>query len=126
LKATESVLEIARKHQNRVHRLHVSTRAETMLFDGQSAIHEIRITAEVCRHHLWFSDCDHGRLCNRIKWNPAIKAETDRMGLLKELLSGRLDMVASDQAPHCTREKTGFYPQALPGGPMVQHSLYLM
>jgi len=124
--ATKSILELARKHQNRVHILHVSTLAEAQLLDGRSVIPEKRITAEVCGHHLWFSDKDYEHLGNRIKWNPAIKTETDQKGLLSELLSGRLDMVASDHAPHCAREKTGLYHQALPGGPMLQHSLYLM
>jgi dihydroorotase len=126
VKATKSVLEVARKHQNRVHLLHVSTLAEARLLDGFSVVREKRITAEVCGHHLWFSDKDYDHLGNRIKWNPAIKTETDRKGLLKELLSGRLDMVASDHAPHSAREKKGLYHQALPGGPMLQHSLYLM
>jgi dihydroorotase len=126
VKATKSVLEIARKHQNRVHLLHISTLAEAQLLDGHSTIREKRITAEVCGHHLWFSDKDYEHLGNRIKWNPAIKTEVDRKGLLEELLSGRLDMVASDHAPHSAREKTGLYHQALPGGPVLQHSLCLM
>ena len=126
LRATERVLHIAGKHNNRLHLLHISTLAEANLFDNKTPLRQKRITAEACVHHLWFSDKDYEILGAKIKWNPSIKTETDRNGLLKSLLEGRLDIIATDHAPHTIDEKAGNYFQALSGGPLVQHALPVM
>jgi dihydroorotase len=126
LVATKRVLEIARKHNNRLHLFHISTLAEANLFDNQISIREKRITAEACLHHLWFSDEDYQSLEAKIKWNPAIKTEKDKNGLLAALLENRLDIIASDHAPHTIEEKNGTYFKAMSGGPLVQHGLAAM
>lgn len=126
LVATKRVLEIARKHNNRLHLFHISTLAEANLFDNQTPIREKRITAEACLHHLWFSDEDYQRLEAKIKWNPAIKTKKDKNGLLAALLENRLDIIASDHAPHTIEEKNGSYFKAMSGGPLVQHGLPAM
>ena len=125
-KATERVLQIAAKHNNRLHLFHISTLAEANLLDNKIPVRQKRITAEACIHHLWFSFKDYERLGAQIKWNPAIKTETDRNGLLQSLLENRLDIIATDHAPHTTEEKAGNYFQALSGGPLVQHALPAM
>ncbi len=126
LSATQNLLSIAKRYQNRLHILHVTTKAEATLFDVSLPTREKRITAEVCGQHLWFSDKDYARLGNKIKWNPAIKTENDKNGLLTALLENRIDIIASDHAPHTAKEKTGSYKKTLPGGPVVQHNFYLM
>lgn len=124
--ATKRVLQIARKHNNRLHFFHISTLAEANLFDNVTPINEKRITAEACVHHLWFSDQDYQKLGSRIKWNPAIKTEQDKNGLLQSLLENRLDIIATDHAPHTLKEKSGTYIEAMSGGPLVQHALPVM
>jgi dihydroorotase len=124
--ATERVLKIARKHNNRLHLFHISTLAEANLFDNTIPIDKKRITAEACIHHLWFSDKDYEKLGSKIKWNPAVKTELDKNGLLQALLENRLDIIATDHAPHTIAEKSGNYFQALSGGPLVQHALPAM
>jgi dihydroorotase len=124
--ATKRVLQIARKHNNRLHFFHISTLAEANLFDNATPISEKRITAEACVHHLWFSDQDYQKLGSRIKWNPAIKTEQDKNGLLQSLLENRLDIIATDHAPHTLKEKSGTYFEAMSGGPLVQHALPVM
>lgn len=124
--ATKRVLEIAKKHNNRLHLFHISTLAEANLFDNKLAIREKRITAEACVHHLWFSDNDYAKLGAKIKWNPAIKTEEDKNGLLAALLDNRLDIIATDHAPHTIEEKSGPYFKSLSGGPLVQHALPAM
>lgn len=126
LSATKSVLEIAKKHQNRLHIFHISTLAEANLFNNKLTVKGKRITAEACIHHLWFSDKDYERLGAKIKWNPAIKSEKDKEGLLKALLENKLDIIATDHAPHTIQEKIGNYFKALSGGPLVQHALLTM
>ncbi len=126
LTATKRVLEIAKKHNNRLHLFHISTLAEANLFDNKISIREKRITAEACVHHLWFSDNDYKKLGAKIKWNPAIKMEEDKNGLLAALLDDRLDIIATDHAPHTIEEKNGTYFKALSGGPLVQHALPAM
>lgn len=126
LSATKRVLEIAKKHNNRLHLFHISTAAEANLFDNTTPIREKRITAEACIHHLWFSDKDYDRLGAKIKWNPAIKTEQDKNGLLAALLENKLDIIATDHAPHTLQEKEGNYFNALSGGPLVQHALPAM
>lgn len=126
LTATKRVLEIAKKHNNRLHLFHISTLAEANLFDNKIAIREKRITAEACVHHLCFSDKDYEKLGAKIKWNPAIKTEEDKNGLLAALLDNRLDIIATDHAPHTIEEKRGNYFKALSGGPLVEHALPAM
>ena len=123
LKATERVLSIAKKYQTRLHLFHISTFAEAKLFDNQTPIREKRITAEACVHHLWFSDADYERLGSKIKWNPSIKTDQDRRGLMESLLNNSIDIIATDHAPHTIAEKAGNYFQAHSGGPLVQHAL---
>ena len=124
--ATKRVLEIAKKHNNRLHLFHISTLAEANLFENKLPIREKRITAEACVHHLWFSDTDYAKLGSKIKWNPAIKTEEDKNGLLAALLDNRLDIIATDHAPHTIEEKSGSYFKSLSGGPLVQHALPAM
>jgi len=124
--STKCVLEIARRHNNRLHLYHISTLAEANLFDNTILLKEKRITAEACVHHLWFSDKDYDRLGAKIKWNPSIKTEQDKEGLLKALLENKLDIIATDHAPHTLQEKSGNYFKALSGGPLVQHALPAM
>lgn len=125
-KATKRVVDLARKHQNRLHIFHVSTAAETTLFDAEMAIEKKKITAEACIHHLWFTDDDYEKLGSLIKWNPAIKKVSDREGLWKALRNGQLDNIATDHAPHTLTEKSGTYVEAMSGGPLVQHALPAM
>jgi dihydroorotase len=124
--ATKRVLEIAKKHNNRLHFFHISTLAEANLFDNKMAIREKRITAEACVHHLYFSDRDYEKLGANIKWNPAIKTEEDKNGLLAALLENRLDIIATDHAPHTIEEKSGIYFKSMSGAPLVQHALPVM
>ncbi|MFD2515908.1 dihydroorotase [Pontibacter locisalis] len=126
VKATERVLQIARKHNNRLHLFHISTLAEANLLDNKPVVKEKRITAEACVHHLWFSDKDYENLGAKLKWNPSIKSETDANGLLQALLDNKLDIIATDHAPHTNEEKSGNYFQASSGGPLVQHALVAM
>lgn len=126
LAATKRVLEIAKKHNNRLHLFHISTLAEAQLFENKLPISEKRITAEACIHHLWFSDNDYEKLGAKIKWNPAIKTEKDRNGLLEALINNSLDIIATDHAPHTIDEKSGSYFKSMSGGPLVQHALPAM
>jgi len=126
LKATKRVLSIAEKYHTRLHLFHISTLAEAKLFDNTVPIRDKRITAEACIHHLWFSDADYNRLGSKIKWNPSIKTEQDRKGLLQYLLNNSIDIIATDHAPHTVAEKAGNYFQAHSGGPLVQHALVAM
>ncbi|WP_338409601.1 dihydroorotase [uncultured Flavobacterium sp.] len=126
LSATKRVLEIAKKHNTRLHLLHVSTTAEAQLFDNNMPIREKRITAEACIHHLWFSDADYDKLGAQIKWNPAVKTENDKNGLLAALLNNKIDIIATDHAPHTQKEKSGTYFKSMSGGPLVQHALPAM
>lgn len=126
VEATKRVLEIAKKHNNRLHLFHISTAAESELFDNKIPIQQKRITAEACIHHLWFSDNDYESLGSKIKWNPSVKTTTDRDGLLHALLENKIDIIATDHAPHTIQEKSGNYFQALSGGPLVQHALIAM
>lgn len=123
---TKNVIEIALKHNNRLHIYHVSTAAEANLFDNTLPIREKRITAEACIHHLWFSDKDYEVLGAKIKWNPSVKTEEDKNGLLAALLNNKLDIIATDHAPHTIAEKSGNYFKAMSGGPLVQHGLLAM
>jgi dihydroorotase len=124
--ATKRAIDIANKHKARLHILHLTTEAETHLFRNDIPLQEKNITTEVSVHHLWFSDADYKRLGNLIKWNPAIKTEKDKKGLLKALLDNRIDLVTTDHAPHTLDEKQKPYFQSMSGAPIVQHSLNIM
>ena len=123
--SSAKAVELADKYGARLHILHLSTEREISLFDVKP-LTEKKITGEVCVHHLWFSDEDYEKYGNRIKWNPAVKTKEDRDALLQGLLKGKLDVIATDHAPHLWEEKTGGCLQAASGGPLVQHSLQMM
>ena len=119
-------IQIAKKYNTRLHILHISTEKELLLFSDMLSLREKRITAEVCVHHLHFTSDDYGRLGNKIKCNPAIKAPHNREGLWKALLDNRLDVIATDHAPHTLKEKEEPYEKAHAGLPLVQHSMLLL
>lgn len=119
-------VELAVKYNSRLHILHISTEKELELFNNNIPLAEKKISAEVCIHHLWFNDKDYKSKGSLIKWNPAIKSETDRQALLTGVLTDKLDIIATDHAPHTLEEKSGSYFTAPSGGPMVQHSLQAM
>lgn len=121
--SSSKAVELAKKHDARLHILHISTAKEVGLFDNKKPLAEKRITAEACVHHLWFSDADYVKKGNFIKWNPAVKTSDDRDGILAGLLSGKIDVIATDHAPHTLQEKEGKYLEAPSGGPLVQHAL---
>lgn len=123
LEATKRVLSIQSRHQNRLHFFHISTAAEAALFSNDLPTSEKRVTAEACVHHLWFSHKDYTELGSKIMWNPAVKFEEDRKGLLQALEEGRLDLIATDHAPHAWEEKMGKYQEVKSGAPLVQHAL---
>ena len=124
--ATQRAIDLANKHNARLHILHLTTEAETHLFRNDIPLKEKNITTEVSVQNLWFSDKDYPRLGTLIKWNPAIKTEKDKNGLLKALLDDRIDIITTDHAPHLLEEKLKPYFQAMSGAPMVQHSLNVM
>ena len=124
--ATKQAIDLANKYKAKLHILHLSTEAETHLFRNDIPLEEKNITTEVSVHHLWFSDEDYARLGILIKWNPAIKTEKDKKGLLKALIDDRIDIVTTDHAPHCLEEKQKPYFQSMSGAPIVQHSLNIM
>ena len=124
--ATKTAIDIANKHNARLHILHLTTEAETHLFRNDIPLEQKNITTEVSVQHLWFSDKDYKTLGSLIKWNPAIKTEEDKRGLLKALLDDRIDIVTTDHAPHTMEEKQKPYFQSMSGAPMVQHSLNIM
>ncbi|MFM1774922.1 MAG: hypothetical protein RJA53_532 [Bacteroidota bacterium] len=121
--ATQRVLEIAKKHNNRLHFFHISTQKEAALFEQQQNIRDKRITAEACVHHLWFTSEDYDTLGSKIKWNPSVKTPQDKEGLIQALLDNKIDIIATDHAPHTIEEKSGNYTKAMSGGPLVQHAL---
>lgn len=124
--ATKQAINLANKHKARLHILHLTTEAETHLFRNDIPLREKNITTEVSVHHLWFSDKDYARLGKLIKWNPAIKTEKDKQGLLKALLDDSIDIITTDHAPHTLEEKQKPYFQSMSGAPLVQHSLNCM
>ncbi|MBE0663058.1 MAG: dihydroorotase [Bacteroidales bacterium] len=125
-KSSEFAVNLAKKYGTRLHMLHLSTADEMQLFDNLIPLHEKRITAEVCVHHLWFAEEDYRTQGTRIKWNPAIKSAGDREALFQALLDNKLDVVATDHAPHTLEEKSNTYFKSPSGGPLVQHSLQAM
>lgn len=123
--STSKAIELAKKFGTRLHVLHVSTAGEMALFEP-TPLNGKKITSEVCVHHLWFSDSDYEKFGTRIKWNPAIKTANDQQGLLKALHENRIDVIATDHAPHTLEEKQNSYFKCPSGGPLVQHSLVAM
>ncbi len=124
--SSSKAVELAKKHDARLHILHISTAAETALFVSSIPLKEKKITAEACIHHLWFSDADYEEKGNFIKWNPAVKTEADRDGVFQAVLDGHIDVIATDHAPHTFEEKSKLYSQAPSGGPLVQHALQVL
>jgi len=121
--SSSQAIALAKKTGARLHVFHLSTAKETALFDNKKPLAEKKITAEVCIHHLWFSDADYDDKGSLIKWNPAVKTAADRDGLLQALLDDRIDVIATDHAPHTLEEKNNVYTKAPSGGPLVQHAL---
>jgi dihydroorotase len=124
--SSSMAVELAKKYQTRLHILHISTAKETLLFDNTTPLEEKLITAEACVHHLWFDDKDYEKKGNFIKWNPAVKTAQDRDGIWEALLDNRIDVVATDHAPHTLEEKDNTYFKAPSGGPLVQDALLAM
>lgn len=124
--STKRAVDLAKKHNARLHVLHLSTEKEMELFESNKKLKDKRITAEVCVHHLWFDDRDYKKYGTRIKWNPAVKSESDKKTLFNSLMEGRIDVVATDHAPHTEEEKDNTYFKSPSGGPLVQHSLNAM
>jgi dihydroorotase len=121
--SSSRAIELAKQTGARLHVFHLSTAIETALFTNDIPLSEKKITAEVCLHHLWFSQEDYKEKGSLIKWNPAVKSAQDREGLWNALLDDRIDIVATDHAPHTIEEKNNTYLTAPSGGPLVQHSL---
>lgn len=124
--SSSKAVELAKKYGTRLHILHISTADELELFDNRLPLKEKKITAEACIHHLWFEEEDYDRLGNFIKWNPAVKTAKDREAIRQAVKDGRIDVVATDHAPHTLAEKQQSYWQAPSGGPLIQHSLQAM
>lgn len=124
--SSSRAIDLAKKHGTRFHVLHISTAKETTLFDNTIPLEKKKITAEACIHHLWFNDTDYKRLGNLIKWNPAIKTTNDQKEIFNAVLDNRIDVIATDHAPHTWDEKQNTYFKAPSGGPLVQHSLVAM
>lgn len=122
-KSSSMATELAKKHGARLHILHISTARETELFRNDIPLAEKKITAEACIHHLWFDDSAYETKGNFIKWNPAVKTKEDRDAIRKAVKDGRIDVLATDHAPHTLEEKENSYFKAPSGGPLVQHSL---
>ena len=125
-KSSKLAVELAKKHNTRLHVFHVSTEKEIELFENNSELSSKKITAEVCIHHLYFDEDDYQSKGSLIKWNPAVKKSTDRKALLRALINNKIDVIATDHAPHTIEEKKKNYLDAPSGGPMVQHALNVM
>ena len=125
-KSSSLAVELAKKHNTRLHVFHISTEKELQLFTNTKPLSEKRITAEVCIHHLYFNSNDYKTKGTHIKWNPAVKEKSDQDALLAALLNNRLDVIATDHAPHTIEEKNNKYLQAPSGGPLVENALKVM
>lgn len=125
-KSSSFAIDLAKKHGTRLHILHISTAKETSLFDNTIPLEQKKITAEACIHHLWFNDSDYKQLGTWIKWNPAVKTAHDQEEVFRAVLDDRIDVIATDHAPHTAEEKKNSYFKAPSGGPLVQHSLVAM
>ena len=121
--SSSKAIELAKKTGARLHVFHLSTAKETDLFRNDIPLEEKKITAEVCIHHLWFTDADYDKKGTHIKWNPAVKTQKDKDGLWKALLDDKIDVIATDHAPHTLEEKSNVYTKAPSGGPLVQHAV---
>ncbi len=121
--SSSRAIKLAKKTGARLHVFHLSTEKETHLFSNKRPLSEKKITAEVCIHHLWFTNEDYAEKGTKIKWNPAVKTQKDKDGLWKALLDDRIDVIATDHAPHTLEEKDNVYTKAPSGGPLVQHAL---
>ncbi len=124
--SSSRAVALAKKTGARLHVFHLSTAKELKLFDNKKPLKEKMITAEVCVHHLWFNDSDYKTKGTFIKWNPAVKTEKDQEALLKALIEDKIDVIATDHAPHTREEKKNVYTKAPSGGPLVQHALPAM
>ena len=125
-KSSSMAIKLAKKHNTRLHVFHLSTKKELELFNNNIPLKDKKITAEVCIHHLCFNAKNYKEKGTLIKWNPAIKKESDRKALFKALLNDKLDVIATDHAPHTFKEKNNSYFKAPSGGPLVQHALPVM
>lgn len=125
-KSSSFAVNLAKKHNTRLHILHISSAKELGLFTNKIPLKQKRITTEACIHHLWFNDDDYKTKGNFIKWNPSIKTEYDRAHIFEAVLDGRIDVIATDHAPHTLEEKQLPYLKAPSGGPLVQHSIIAM
>lgn len=119
--SSSKAVKLAKKTGARLHVFHVSTAKELKLFTNKKPLKDKQITAEVCIHHLWFNEEDYKTKGTRIKWNPAVKTQKDQKALFEALLNDKLDVVASDHAPHTKAEKDNVYTKSASGGPLVQH-----
>ena len=124
--SSSKAIELAKETGARLHVFHLSTAKETALFRNDIPLEEKQITAEVCTHHLWFDESDYKEKGTHIKWNPAVKTKKDKEGLWQALLDDRIDVIATDHAPHTLEEKSQVYTKAPSGGPLVQHTLQAM
>lgn len=124
--ASSRAVAMAKKYGTKLHILHISTAKELELFDNSIPMEEKRVTAEACIHHMWFSEEDYATKGNLIKWNPAVKTANDREQIFQAMLDGRIDVIATDHAPHTLEEKSLSYLKAPSGGPLIQHSLVAM
>ena len=125
-KSSSMAVELAKKHNTRLHVFHLSTEKEIALFDNSIPLKDKKITAEVCIHHLWFDESKYAEKGTLIKWNPAVKKESDKNALFQALIDDKLDVIATDHAPHTLEEKSNPYFNAPSGGPLVQHALPAM
>ncbi len=117
---------LAKKYGTQLHILHISTAKEIELFDNNMPLADKKVTAEACIHHLWFNDNDYAKKDSLIKWNPAVKTSEDQKAIFEAVLSGKIDVIATDHAPHTLEEKQNSYFKAPSGGPLVQHSIVAM
>ncbi|MDG1106437.1 MAG: dihydroorotase [Cyclobacteriaceae bacterium] len=124
--SSSRAVSLAKKYGTRLHVLHISTGKELELFENETALSSKKITAEACIHHLWFSDEDYQQKGALIKWNPAVKTSKDRAQIWDGLLADKIDVIATDHAPHTRQEKNQIYANAPSGGPLIQHSLVAM
>jgi dihydroorotase len=122
-RSSSKAVELAKKNNTRLHVLHISTAKELELFRNDIPLKDKRITAEACIHHLWFTDADYKEKGSYIKWNPAVKTELDRSGIRQAINDNRIDIIATDHAPHTKEEKGNKYFRAPSGGPLAQHAL---
>ncbi|NJW53017.1 dihydroorotase [Salinimicrobium oceani] len=121
--SSSKAVALAKKTGARLHVFHISTAKELKLFDSKKPLKDKQITAEVCIHHLWFNDEDYRKKGTFIKWNPAVKTKKDQEALLKGVIEDKIDVIATDHAPHTKEEKKNVYTKAPSGGPLVQHAL---